>query len=113
MKNWDYDCNHVQFIFIYSHNSRPFFGKISNAEMKLNEIGKLAEQFWFSIKIYFPFVEFDNFVIMPNQVHGVLIINKTNNDTGMNNGVETRLIASLPTDGKIKFKKKWISEYLG
>lgn len=56
--------------------------------MRLSEIGKLAEQFWHEIPNHFQMVELGNFVVMPNHVHGILIID--NSQTS----VETRLIAS-------------------
>lgn len=55
------------------------------SEMQLNELGKIAHEIWQEIPNKFPFVELGNFVIMPNHMHGILIINKS---------VETRFIAS-------------------
>jgi putative transposase len=57
--------------------------------MQLSEIGKLADQFWLEIPNHFPFVELGNFVVMPNHVHGILIIDNISNSL-----VETRFIAS-------------------
>lgn len=59
--------------------------------MQLNELGQLANQYWSEIPQHFSFVELGNFVVMPNHVHGILIIDKNANVP-----VETRLIASLP-----------------
>ena len=44
--------------------------------MILSEIGKIANQFWQEIPAHFPFVNLDEFVVMPNHVHGILEINK-------------------------------------
>ena len=55
------------------------------SEMRLNELGKIAHEIWQEIPNKFPFVELGNFVVMPNHMHGILIINKI---------VETRFIAS-------------------
>jgi REP element-mobilizing transposase RayT len=46
--------------------------------MHLNKIGKLATQYWEEIPHHFPLVELGNYVVMPNHVHGILIINKMN-----------------------------------
>ena len=46
--------------------------------MQFNEIGKLANKFWSEIPIHFPFVELGNYQVMPNHIHGILIINKKN-----------------------------------
>jgi len=77
-----------------------------NGEMYLSEIGEIAQQFWHDIPYHFPFVLLDAFVIMPNHVHGIIIINKNDDgryiggedggDNGCGNGVvETQNFASL------------------
>ena len=85
LQTWDYANNGNYFITICTQNRHHFFGTIQNQEMQLSEIGKLAVQFWLEIPNHFPFIELGNFVVMPNHVHGILIINHS---------VETRFIAS-------------------
>jgi len=46
-------------------------------QVRPTEIGKIAEKFWLEIPNYFPFVILDQYVIMPNHIHGILIFNKT------------------------------------
>lgn len=89
LQTWDYSNNGAYFITICTQNREHFFGNIQNGIMQLSEIGKLAVQYWIEIPNHFPFIELGSFVVMPNHVHGILIIN--NNIT---NSVETRLIAS-------------------
>ena len=76
LQTWDYSSNGAYFITICTQNREHFFGKIENGDMQLNEIGLMAEQFWAAIPQHFEFVELGNFVIMPNHVHGILIINQ-------------------------------------
>ena len=82
LKNWDYGKNGAYFITICTGNREHFFGEIVTVdnvnEMHLNEIGKLADKFWSEIPKHFPFVELGNYTVMPNHVHGILIIDKTN-----------------------------------
>lgn len=82
LKNWDYGQNGAYFITICTGNREHFFGEIvtinNENEMQLNEIGKLADKFWAEIPKHFPFVELGSYVIMPNHVHGILIIDKSN-----------------------------------
>jgi REP element-mobilizing transposase RayT len=59
--------------------------------MNFTHIGSIAHQYWCDIPTHFPFVELDAFIIMPNHVHGIIIINKTDNG----NVVETQNFASL------------------
>ena len=42
--------------------------------MILSEIGKMAYQFWNKISEHFPFVILDEFIVMPNHVHGIIVI---------------------------------------
>ena len=76
LQSWDYGNNGSYFITICTKNREHHFGKIVEQEMQLNETGKLAEQYWVEIPIQFPFIELGNFVVMPNHVHGILIIDK-------------------------------------
>jgi len=108
LQGYDYGQNGAYFITICTNNREHFFGEISDFAMIFNEIGRLAEQFWMEIPNHFPFAALGNFVVMPDHVHGILIIDKTDIvtvDAGVDAGVdaETRLIASLhqpPTASK-------------
>lgn len=91
LQTWDYGSNAAYFITICTKNRNHLFGKIFNNETQLNEIGKLAEQFWLEIPVHFSFIELGNFVVMPNHVHGILIIDKPLVDKGdVDYNVETR-----------------------
>jgi REP-associated tyrosine transposase len=74
LQNWDYSWNGSYFLTICTHRREWFFGKIANKFMVLSEIGLLAEKFWFEIPNHFPHVFLDAFVVMPNHVHGIIII---------------------------------------
>jgi putative transposase len=82
LKNWDYGKNGAYFITICTGNREHYFGEIvtidEENEMQFNEIGKLANEFWSEIPKHFPFVELGNYQIMPNHIHGILIIDKKN-----------------------------------
>jgi len=73
---WDYGNDGAYFITLCTNDREHYFGKISGGTMILNGAGKLAERFWNEIQNHFPFTELDRFVIMPNHVHGILIINR-------------------------------------
>ncbi len=77
LKGWDYSDYGTYFITICTKNWQQFFGKVNNGEMQLNELGEIAEKCWKEIPNHFPSIILDNFVVMPNHVHGVLIISET------------------------------------
>ena len=89
LQTWDYGTNGAYFITICTQNREHFFGIVQNGTVQLSQIGKIAEQLWIEIPNQFPFIELGNFVVMPNHVHGMLIINKI-----VSPSVETRFIAS-------------------
>lgn len=91
MQGYDYGQNGAYFITICTHNREHYFGSIVNRQMVLNELGLLAEKYWHEIPQHFPFVHLGNFVVMPNHVHGVLVIDKINNgDVGVPDNDTTR-----------------------
>lgn len=120
LQTWDYSNNGAYFITICTQNRHHFFGNINNGIMQLSEIGKLAEQFWYEIPNHFPMVELGNFVVMPNHVHGILIIDKTN-DESFSESVETRqcLVSTIHSNtiiGSSRFQnqgKNTISSIVG
>ena len=82
LKNYDYSQPGTYFITICTDNHFHYFGSIynnSNDEniRKLNEGGKIAEQCWIDIPKHYPNVQLDVYVVMPNHVHGILIINES------------------------------------
>ena len=112
LQNWDYGANATYFITICTKNREHFFGKIipsaetqsiasnqtpvetqnfaslqqpPNPIVELTPIGYSAYDCWNEIPEHFPFVTLDEFIVMPNHIHGIIIINKP---------VETQNIAS-------------------
>lgn len=76
-KYWNYGANGYYFVTICTKNRERFFGQIKNGKMMLSEIGVVAEQCWRDIPSHFPFVWLDQWVVMPDHVHGIIIIDKT------------------------------------
>lgn len=107
LKNWDYGSNGAYFITICTKKMQHFFGKVIDKQMVNNALGALAERYWLEIRTQFPYVEFGNFQIMPNHMHGILIIDKSvwaqfiasNLDDA--DSCETRLISSVPQEDGI------------
>lgn len=74
----DYDGG-TYFVTICTHGREHYFGEIVTDEngkpkMELSEIGKIADECWCAIPQHFPHVQVPLWVIMPNHIHGILII---------------------------------------
>ena len=95
LQNWDYSNEGAYFITICTQNRAHFFGEIKDGIMTLSNVGVIANLMWFEIKNHAKVVELGEFIVMPNHVHGILILNDM--DKVQNDGpdVETRHALSL------------------
>jgi putative transposase len=83
---WDYGWNGAYFITICTQNMEHFFGKIVNKKMILSPTGVIADILWHEIPNHSSFVELGDFVVMPNHIHGILILNKPDGGGGHDDG---------------------------
>jgi len=95
LQNWDYGWNAAYFVTICTKNREHYFGDIVDGEIQLSEIGKMAKKCWLEIPQHFPFVKLESFVVMPNRIHGIIVIDKIDDGRVDNVTVETQNFASL------------------
>lgn len=72
---YDYTSAGAYFVTICTQRKECLFGEIADGVMRLNEAGRVAEQCWREIPTHFPHTELDEWVVMPNHVHGIIWIN--------------------------------------
>jgi len=107
---WDYGKNGAYFITICTKGRKHFFGKIDSEKMELSATGEIAEKMWFEIPNHHEYVELGEFVVMPNHVHGIILLNKPVDVVGTGNAL------SLQDVGKNRFQhigKNTISSIVG
>ncbi len=75
LKGYDYSRAGLYFITICCHHRVPRFGVVVNGKMELNEFGKIAYAEWLKLSERFSNVELDAFQIMPDHMHGIIILN--------------------------------------
>ena len=78
LAGWDYRNAAAYFVTICTANREMFFGDIKDGVMHLSEAGNVAYECWVDIPSHFPFVRLDAHVVMPNHVHGILVIGDHN-----------------------------------
>lgn len=85
LSSWDYGSHGLYFVTICTTDRVPYFGEIENqrisetqsiVSLQETEIGKIAGQNWEAIPTFHPYVELDDFTVMPDHIHGILFINK-------------------------------------
>ncbi|MBP7798019.1 MAG: hypothetical protein KA072_05265 [Thermoanaerobaculaceae bacterium] len=74
LKGYDYAQAGIYFVTVCTHQRACLFGTISDGQMRLNAVGQVATQCWRAIPDHFPDVSCDEFVVMPNHIHGILWI---------------------------------------
>jgi putative transposase len=70
----DYSSGGKYFITICTRGMIPYFGLISCGKMDLSESGQIAYETWLDLPKHFPNVTLDEFIVMPNHIHGIIII---------------------------------------
>jgi len=98
LQSWDYTNPWWYFVTINTKNHQEIFGIIKNGKMNLNDVGKIASKHWSEIPEHYTSVELDYFVIMPNHLHGIIILN--NVETGHAPSLQS-LNTSIPSLGNI------------
>ena len=79
LKYYDYSNAGWYFVTICTQNHLHHFGEILDKEMVLNDVGSITNKIWNEIPDHYPTVELDEFIIMPNHIHGIII---NNSDVG-------------------------------
>jgi len=78
LKEYDYSQEGAYFVTICAWKWECFFGDVINGEMELNKYGRIIEGEWLQTGNLRSNVEIDEYVVMPNHFHGILIINENN-----------------------------------
>lgn len=71
---WNYATPGGYFITICTYQKQCFFGEIIHQTMHLSTVGEIADRLWREIPQRFPNCQIDEFVVMPNHIHGILIL---------------------------------------
>lgn len=86
LRHWDYGSSSAYFITICTNDREHYFGEISDSKMQVSPVGAIAYVLWHEIKNHAKNVELGEFVVMPNHVHGILILNGNNGIANIDGG---------------------------
>ena len=100
MPLWDYSNPGIYFVTICTKDMRCFLGDICDSKIQLSYVGQFARSEWLKTPSLRPNLRLDAFTVMPNHVHGIIVIEKKVLPGPV--AVETHCSASLPeqTDKK-------------
>ncbi|MCC6702576.1 MAG: transposase [Fluviicola sp.] len=98
---WDYRIDGAYFITICTKDNEHFFGEINEDKMNLSPMGVIAYILWQEIKNHTVNCRLGEFVVMPNHIHGILILE--------NNGPSTDALSKSEFMAQISPKSTSIS----
>jgi putative transposase len=96
LQMYDYTQTGCYFVTLCAHRHQCVFGKVQGEEIHLIEIGKIAQRCWEEIPRHFPCVDLDAFVVMPNHIHGIIVIKDTGRDVQLNVSTKDALANIIP-----------------
>jgi REP element-mobilizing transposase RayT len=78
-KDYDYNLPGYYFVTLCTNKMEYYLGEIKNGDMIYNKYGEITLKCWNGIPEHFQNVELDYYQIMPNHIHGIIIINDVGN----------------------------------
>lgn len=112
LQGYDYTQPGAYFITICTAQRECLFGEVVDGEMRLNALGEIARQCWLAIPDHFPQVALDEFVVMPNHVHGIIWIVESPDDVGAKN-VGAKNFSPLRTPDQSNDQPRGTSKTIG
>ena len=76
LPHWDYSSPWWYYVTICVKDGVCRFGNVVDGKMKLSRVGEIAEKYWQKIPEHFDNVSLDEFIAMPNHIHGIVIIER-------------------------------------
>ena len=74
LPGYNYSWPGAYFVTICTHEKQNLFGNITDSSMKLNPYGEIVQLCWKDIPYHYPEVNNETFMVMPNHIHGIIIL---------------------------------------
>ena len=74
LSGYDYSGEGAYFVTICTKGKKCLFGAVQHDQMMLNEAGTIIAKLWSQLPDRFDCVALDSFVLMPNHIHGIVLL---------------------------------------
>lgn len=91
LPGYDYTRADAYFVTICVYQRQCLFGDVADGEVVLNEYGLVVQQTWHDLPNHFQHIVLDQFIIMPNHLHGVIVFG---GDTSARTSVRTSAVGA-------------------
>jgi putative transposase len=99
LPDYDYSQPGAYFITTVTRGRECLFGEIKDGGMRLSAMGQIADEHWRTIPEHFPSAALGAYAIMPNHVHGIIVIDENGLATKSSPAVGARHASPLPPHG--------------
>ena len=89
LRGYDYSQPGEYFVTICTGGMVEWFGKVVDGENKRNDIGEITRSLWMKIPEHHQHTMLDEFIVMPNHVHGIIVLCENNHGRDAINRVST------------------------
>ena len=102
-RDYDYSQPGHYAVTVCTQNRSCLFGIIDNGDMLLNDAGRMIDKTWYEIPGCYPGIELDSMQIMPNHLHGIIVVREVGTDLCVcpnsvpGNGQTQRSVPTLET----------------
>ncbi len=86
LKGYDYSQAGAYFVTICINQGLHTLGKIRNSQMYPSQPGEMVQTVWDELPLHYPGVAVDAFVLMPDHVHGIIVVRATTTGVGATTG---------------------------
>ena len=111
LKNWDYSSYGYYAVTICIKNRIEYFGNIQNNKMNLNQYGEITKHCWYDLPNHYWNCKLDKFTIVPNHVHGIILIDNDSVGNGFKPFPTKRYSLSEMIRGFKTFSSRRINQF--
>ena len=111
LQNYEYSQTGYYLVTICTQDRVNYFGEIEKGRMRLNDIGQIVTDCWRAIPDHLHNTALDEFVVMPNHIHGIIVIKDNNPLRDNGDGVGNNDRCSLRNARNMELLPKIISQY--
>ena len=74
LRGYDYALAGAYFVSIVTQDRACLFGEVVEGAIRLNDAGRMVRTVWDELPVFYPGVDIDEFVVMPNHIHGIIVL---------------------------------------
>ncbi|MBC8375268.1 MAG: transposase [FCB group bacterium] len=98
LKGYDYTKPGKYYVTIVTKKHKHLFGHIEKGSMQLNESGLIVKQSWEWLENQYDYVDLDEFIVMPDHLHGIMILRK---DRGVSRNTSAEIATKRKSLGRL------------